>query len=209
MSEIVQAAPKAVKTPTEYIKVTMEDGTEVEFPRSRKTAKTVTVDEASGTVAVRFDFVNGAVRSISSSEVSPATMLQAMGHGIAQKAGDEYSGVKEVEDMVLAVEEIFARLRSGDWIAVREGGDSTAGASVVIKAIMEVTGKDVAFVKTFLQGKLDAAKTKGEKLSRQELYNSFRAPNSKTGAVIKRLEEDKLAKSNKVDAGDLLAEMGV
>ena len=42
-----------------------------------------------------------------------------------------------------------------------------------------------------LQGKLDAAKARGEKLSRQELYNSFRNPATKTGAIIKRLEEEK------------------
>jgi hypothetical protein len=125
----------------------------------------------------------------------------------SQKAGDEYSGVKEVEDMVLSVEDIFTRLRAGDWAAAREAGDSTAGASIVIKALMEATGKPVDFIKDFLDKKLAAAKAKGEKLSRQDLYNSFRNPTSKTGAIIKRLEEEKLAKATKVDAGDLLAEM--
>ena len=51
-------------------------------------------------------------------------------------------------------------------------------------------------------------KAKGEKLSRQELYNGFRSANTPTGVVIKRLEEEKLAKSTKVNAADMLAEIG-
>ena len=110
--------------------------------------------------------------------------------------------------MVLACDEMYERLRKGEWFKAGEGsGDSLAGASVVIKAICEATGKTVEFVKGFLNTKLEAAKAKGEKLSRQELYNSFRNPTTKTGAIIKRLEEEKLSKSTKVDSGALLAEI--
>ena len=56
--------------------------------------------------------------------------------------------------------------------------------------------------------KLAAAKAKGEKLSRQELYASFRNPTSKTGAVIKRLEEEKASKGAKIDSDALLADLG-
>ena len=206
MSETQVNETKATKAATVYTDVTMTDGRVVKFPGNRKTDKTITVSDDS--VSVRFDFFNGETRTLSSTELSPALMLQALGHGIAQKAGDEYSGVKELDDMVLAVAEIFGRLRAGDWAAAREAGDSTSGASIVIKAIMEVTGKSVEFVKEFLQKKLDAAKAKGEKLSRQELYNGFRSANTPTGVVIKRLEEEKLAKSTKVNAADMLAEIG-
>ena len=206
MSETQVNETKATKAATVYTDVTMTDGRVVKFPGNRKTDKTITVSDDS--VSVRFDFFNGETRTLSSTELSPALMLQALGHGIAQKAGDEYSGVKELDDMVLAVDEIFGRLRAGDWAAAREAGDSTSGASIVIKAIMEVTGKSVEFVKEFLQKKLDAAKAKGEKLSRQELYNGFRSANTPTGVVIKRLEEEKLAKSTTVNAADMLAEIG-
>lgn len=206
MSETT-AAPAAKKPATVYTKVTMEDGREVSFAGNRKSDKTILLDETGKAVGVRFDFLNGATRSLMFSEVPELTLWYAAGHGISQKAGDEYSGVKEVEDMVLSVEDIFTRLRAGDWAAAREAGDSTAGASIVIKALMEATGKPVDFIKDFLNKKLEAAKARGEKLSRQDLYNSFRNPTSKTGAIIKRLEEEKLAKSTKVDAGDLLAEM--
>lgn len=200
-------ATPAKKPATVYTKVKMEDGREVEFAGNRKSDKTILIADDGKATGVRFDFLNGRTLTLAFSEISEATALYACGHGIAQKAGDEYSGVKEIDDMVLAVEGIFARLRAGDWAAAREAGDSTAGASIVIKALMEVTGKPIEFIKSFLDGKLEAAKAKGEKLSRQDLYNSFRNPTSKTGIVIKRLEEEKLAKANKVDAGDLLAEM--
>ena len=209
MSEATQDTPvKVKKPPTEYIKVTMEDGRAVEFAASRKTDKTILEDADGNATGVRIDFVNGATRSVLFSELSQGILLQSCGHGISQKAGDNYASVKEVEDMVLAVDEIFGRLRQGDWAVKGEPGDSTNGASIVIKAIMEVTSKDITFVKGFLQGKLDAAKARGEKLSRQELYNSFRVPTSKTGQVIKRMEEEKLSKSTKADAGALLEEMG-
>lgn len=204
---MTETATPAKKTATVYTKVTMEDGREVEFAGNRKSDKTILQDAEGKAYGVRFDFLNGRTLTLNFSEISETTALYACGHGIAQKAGDEYSGVKEIDDMVLAVEGIFARLRAGEWAAAREAGDSTAGASIVIKALMEVTGKPIEFIKSFLDGKLEAAKAKGEKLSRQDLYNSFRNPTSKTGIVIKRLEEERLAKANKVDAGDLLAEM--
>lgn len=207
MSETATQEAKPAKKATEYVTVQMTDGRKVEFPTTRKTSKEVTIDEATGIVTVRFDFINGETRSITSTELSPSTLLQSAGHGIAQKAGDEYSGVKEVDDMVLAVEEIFQRLRKGEWSVTRESGDSTAGGSIVVRALVEHTGKDAAFVKSFLQKKLDKAKEAGQKLSRQEVYNSFRAPDSPVAAIIERMEKEKLAKSSFVSAADLLVEM--
>ena len=208
MSE-TQATPeaKAPKKETVYERITMTDGRVVEFAGTRQTDKTILTDEAGTPVGVRFDFRNGETRSLLLSELSPGLLAYAAGHGVSQKAGDEYSGVKEIVFNVLAAAEIFTRLRAGEWGVARGASDSTAGASIVIKAIMEATSKDMATVKAFLQGKLDKAKAAGEKLSRQELYNSFRNPATKTGAIIKRLEEEKLAKSTKVNAGDLLGEL--
>lgn len=207
MSNEATVATPAKKTATVYTPVTMEDGRTVQFAGNRKSDKTILTDTVGNAYGVRFDFANGKTQSLMFSEIPKGIALYACGHGIAQKAGDEYSGVKEVDDMALAVEEIFKRLRAGEWAAAREAGDSTAGASIVIRALMEVTGKPIEFIKTFLDGKLEAAKAKGEKLSRQDLYNSFRNPTSKTGIVIKRLEEERLAKSNKVDSDALLGEM--
>lgn len=207
MSETATAETKATKTPTVYTDVTMSDGRVVKFAGKRKVQKDVEVT-ASGDVIVRLDFVNGESRMISTAELTRELILQACGHGLSQKIGDNFAGVEQVEDMVLETDDMISRLRKGDWSVAREAGDSAAGASIVIKALMEVTGKDAATIKGFLQGKLDKAKAAGQKLSRQELYNSFRAPGTPTAPVIKRLEEERLTKSNKVSAMDLLGELG-
>jgi len=78
-----------------------------------------------------------------------------------------------------------------------------SGASIVVQAICQATGKDIATVKAFLQKKLDADKD----LSRRALYDSFRVAGTKTGQIIKALEEAKLAKTAKVDADAALSEI--
>jgi hypothetical protein len=199
---------KAKRPATEYTKVKMDDGREVEFAGKRKMAKEIIVDEAAGNVTTRFDFRNGKTLTVSASQLTKADALYACGHGLGQKCGDNAAGVDDVEDMYLAVEDVVKQLTvDKSWSAAREAGDSTAGASIVIKAICEANGKSVDFVKEFLNKKLEAAKAAGQKLSRQELYNAFRNPATKTGQIIKRLEEEKLAKGSSVDASALLAEM--
>jgi len=58
-------------------------------------------------------------------------------------------------------------------------------------------------VKAYLQKKLDA----DPELSRRALYDSFRVAGTKTGLIIKRLEDAKLAKNAKVDADAELADI--
>ena len=186
----------------------MIDGRVVQFPGTRQVDKTVEVDAANGTWKVRFDFRNGETRSISSTELDNETNLQAGGHGVSQKTGDSWASLKDPDDMVLKCDDMLERLRKGEWFQPSEAGDSMAGAGIVIKAIMEVTGRDVGFVKKYLQGLLDSAKTRGEKLSRQELYAGFRGMNTPTGPIIKRLEEEKLQGFvSKVNVNDMLAGM--
>jgi hypothetical protein len=209
-----QATATPAKAKTEYTAVKMEDGRTVQFPGTRQVSKEINVGD--GEVSVRFDFRNGATRSISSGDLTEALQLQALGHGLSQKIGDSWASIKAVEDMVLQCDELLEQVKGGNWFAPSAGGsgDSMAGASIVIRAIVEATGKDVAFVKDFLKKKLDAAKAAVDagnpaaKLTRQDLYSSFRNPTTKTGQIIKRLEEEALTKNNKVDSSALLAEMG-
>lgn len=205
MSDSINEAP-AVKAKTEYNNVTMEDGHIVAFPGKRQMAREIT-RENSGHVSVRFDFTNGKSLSISSADLTPEVASAVFGNGLSQKVGDETAGVKEVEDMYLAAEAMVERLKNGDWSKGRVAGDGFSGASVVIQAICEVKGKTVEVVKAFLAKKLEDAKARGEKLTRNELYNSFRNPESATGAVIERLEREKRTKSTKVSATELLSEM--
>lgn len=206
MSE-VQVATAPAKSKTEYTTIKMEDGRDVQFAGTRQVDKTSLIDVAAGTAAVRFDFRNGKTITLAANELTPETQLTALAHGLSQKVGDEWSGTKDIEDIVLTAEAIVTRLKKDGWSAPREAGDSLSGASVVIRAIVEATGKTVEAVKAFLDGKIEAAKARGEKLTRQELYSSFRNPASKTGQIIKRLEEEKAAKATKFSADDLLAEM--
>lgn len=226
MTDAVAEAPAAVaakKPKTEVTQVTMSDGRSVGFSGKRKMVKETIIDESkialdgdtvtlsTGAVSVRIDFRNGETRLWA---VPVKLVAKAVGHGGEQKLGDETAGEEKVEDMVIAVDDLLTTLNAGDWNRKGEAG-GFSGASVVIRAIMEATkaadgtgGKSVEEVKAFLQKKLDAAVAKNEKLSRKDLYDSFRNPNSKTGQIIERLEREDRAKNNKVDADSALSELG-
>lgn len=204
------------KPKTEVTLVKMSDGREVGFAGKRKMVKSTIIDDSKivsdnntitlekGAVSVRLDFRNGETRVFT----PPVSLVaKSVGHGLEQKLGDETAGEAKVEDMVLAVDDLMEQLSKGEWGVVREAG-GFSGASIVIRAIMEASGKTQDAVKEFLQKKLDDAKTRNEKLSRKDLYDSFRNPNSKTGKIIARMEEEERAKNAKVDADAALAELG-
>lgn len=201
--------------------IQMSDGRSVEFVGTRKVLKQTLLDESKialdggmlvlqpGAVAIQMDFRNGESRRY---DVPLALLARFAGHGAEQKYGDELAVGKDKEvtldDMVIWADDLNDRIQKGEWRQRSEAtGDSFAGASIVIRALMEATGKDQATIKSFLQSKLDGAKARGEKLSRKELYDSFRAPNTRTGVIIQRLEQERLAKTAKVDADAQLDEL--
>ena len=208
--ETVEVSKKTSKT--EYTTVKMTDGREVSFAGKRKVVKEtvlddskIEVDEGSGivqfqigAVAVRMDFRNGETRLLP----IPLSLLgRFAGHGGEQKFGDELASPADKplseEDMVIAIDDLNAEIQAGKWGKGRAaGGGGVSGASVVVKAIMEATGKDQLTVKAYLQKKLDGDK----ELTRRALYDSFRVAGTRTGIIIKRMEEEKLAKTAKVDA---------
>ncbi len=193
------------KTPKEKspeVKVTMTDGREVVFVGKRRMIKETTEDGTK--VTARFDFVNGETRSITV-DLTDALAPKFLGHGILQKVGDETAGDKEVADMVLHVDAILDRLSKGEWGVERGASDGFSGASVVIKALVEVTGKTVDWVKEFLEKKLADGKESG--LTRQKLYAAFRAPGTKTAPVIDRMEAEKASKESGVDGDAVISEM--
>lgn len=197
------------KKAREVTVVEMTDGRSVEFVGKKRMDKEVIID--GNEVSVRFDFKNGQTRTILAGTLDPSIQLQAIGHGLSQKIGDETAGEEDVDDMVVAVDSIIDRLGNGSWTAPRAAGsgDSFSGASIVIKALAEVTGKSAEDIKAFLQAKLDKAAAAGEKLTRAALYASFRVPGTKTAPVIERLEAEKRAKAGgAVNADDLLTELG-
>lgn len=195
-----EAVEQGSKKPArEVVAIEMTDGRTVEFAGKRKMLKTTRAEH--GKASVIFDFRNGETRTF---HVPHEMIAQFAAHGAAQKIGDEASGEEDVDDMVLAVDNMIGRLEKGEWkVARATTGDSFRGANIVVKAICEVTGQSVEKVKEFLEAKL--ASTEG--LTRQKLYSSFRNPSSKTGQVIARLEQEKASKSEQIHADDLLADL--
>lgn len=157
--------------------VTMEDGTVVDFPGTRKMLKTFDINEDTGEITVRIDFRNGKFVSL---VVPGAITLRAAAHGILQKLGDEAASFKDsIDDAFTAVEALAERLGEGNWNAERES-NTVSGQSFLVQALMEFRSKSLQEVKEFLKDK-----TREEKLAMKQ--------NPKLQPIIKRLEEERAA----------------
>lgn len=195
-SVAAEAAVKPKKPATEFVKVTMEDGSEMEFagaedsPRKRKLLKDSTIKE-DGSVVVNLAFRNGKKIAYT---LNPALILAFAAHGAEQKLGDAAAGEVDIDDMVLSIEDVIERLDKGEWNAVRESS-GMAGTSVLLQALVQVTGRPVADLKTWLKTKSAADKT--------ALRNS-----DKLRPVVQEIEAKKAAKTAGVDTNALLAEIG-
>lgn len=186
------ASPPATsaKPKTEVEKVKMSDGREVEFAGKRKLQKEVVLVEGQPP-AVRFDFRNGETRLFT---IPEALLQQFAAHGASQKIGDETAGEDDVDDMTLAVDALIDRLNKGEWSVKREGG-GFGGTSILMRALVEHSGKPIEVIKAFLGNKSQA-----EKLA-------LRA-HGPIKAIVDRLEAEKLAKASgasKINADELLA----
>lgn len=179
------------KTETQVETVSMTDGRLVDFAGKRKLLKESYTDSADGKVKVRLDFRNGQTRLFS---IPDALVARFAAHGAEQKLGDEIAGVDDVEDCVLAVDDLIDRLYNGEWGVKREG-NGMSGTSVLLKALVESTGKSVETIKEFLKGKSQAEKV--------ALRN-----NPKIKPIVDKIEAEKASKGSKVDTDALLAELG-
>lgn len=185
------ATPNASKT--EKIPVTMNDGSVVEFNKKQKLVKTSTIAD-NGDVALRMDFNNGETRNIQIPTTSPL-YARFVAHGAEQKLGDAIAGEDNIDDAILAVESVIGRLNAGEWTVARQGG-SFSGTSILIRALVEASGKTVDEVKGFLENKSQAEKLA---LRRTE----------KLKPIIERLEAEKATKGTPVDTDALLGELGL
>lgn len=169
--------------------VKMDDGREVEFTGKRKMLKE-SITREDGSLAVRLDFVNGETRTFG----LPTSLVPKFAlHGAEQKLGDEIAGIDDVEDCIMAIDELTDRLSKGEWAAKRESS-GMAGTSVLAKALVELTGKTIEQVKAFL-----SAKTQAEKVALRG--------NAQLKPIIDRLEATKNAKKTGVDTDGLLGEL--
>lgn len=182
---------KMAKQEAQVETVVMTDGRPVDFAGKRKILKTSLIGD-DGKVAVRLDFRNKETRLF---ELPAALMNKFAAHGAEQKLGDEVAGIEDTDDAVLAVDELIARLGRGEWTVKREGS-GMSGTSVLLKALVEKSGKSIEEIKAFLAGKSQADKV--------ALRNS-----PKLKPIIDRLEAEKASKATKVDTDALLGELGV
>lgn len=223
----VPAAAKPKKKEIVKVSVKMTDGRVVEFPESQSVKRQAVEDPSGVYVGVQFDFKNGETRTVLITDV-PAVASYAACHGLIQKIGDEWAGAKDevtkqpvgIDDIVLIADEIINRLKAGDWFTESKGGESLAGASVVITALVAVSkeadpaglGKTPTEVKAFLDKKLEslktAAETAGQKPpTRAALYQSYRKPGTKVAAKIAEIEAQRAAKNAVVDADEEVARL--
>lgn len=174
--------------------VVMRDGRTVEFPGKRKMQKTSYQSE-NGDLTVRLDFINGETRIV---KLNPALINKYALHGAEQKLGDEIAGESDIDDAILAIDQLVERLDKGEWTQARESG-GMSGTSVLVKALVEYNGKPVEVVKAFLKDKTQAQK--------MALRGAMK-PNAQgitLKSIVDRLESEKLAKSASVNTDELLA----
>jgi hypothetical protein len=170
---------------TEFESVTMNDGRVVDFAGKQRCK--VDTKETEAGLYVQLDFKNGESRVFKMrTDMVPLFAL----HGAKQKLVDEMAGIKDLDDAILAVDELVERLDNGEWSIKRASGEGIAGTSVLLRALVEYTGKSVAEVKARLK---DMSQT--EKMA-------MRA-NAKLKPIIERMEQEKAGRSN-VDTDGLL-----
>lgn len=191
-------APKKAKKEPEVTTMTMKDGRTVDFVGKRKLLKE-NVDHE-GTPAVRLDFINGETRIVpvtigATPENANGLLVELAQHGLKQKLGDEIAGLEDIDDGVLAIDDLIDKLKAGQFNQARQG-DGQAGASILVKALVEVTQKDVDTVKAFLKDKSAAEK------------KALRSADG-IAQVVQRLEAEKAARSKgpAVDVGALLGQL--
>lgn len=192
MPEDTATAPKATASKTEKLPVTMSDGRTVEFNKKQKLVKTSTIGD-DGNVSVRLDFSNGQTRDFT---VPSQLLTRFAAHGAEQKLGDAIAGETDVNDAVESVDDLIGRLNNGEWNIQRAAG-AFSGTSVLIQALVEVSGKSVEDIRGFL-----ANKSQAEKIALRR--------SDKLRPTIERLEAEKASKSkNAVDTDSLLGELGL
>ena len=177
------------KQETQIETVVMQDGRAVDFAGKRKLLKESIVGD-DGSVQIRLDFRNGETRLFT---LPSNLMARFAAHGAEQKLGDEIAGTEDVEDCVLAVDNLIDRLYNGEWSVKRET-NGMAGTSVLMRALVEHTGKTPEQIKAFLSGKSQAEKV--------ALRN-----NPKIKPIVDRIEVEKASRKTNVDTDALLGEL--
>ena len=146
MTQVEQSeAQVAVETPSNKVSVTFPDGNSFEFSPRFKSKKAVD----SAAKVVTFYVRNGAQIQVELDRIPESVQLQLALHGIAQKVGDDAAGVEDPDDIASAFETMRDQLYAGTWSSERAKGEFT-GASMLVRAVAEVTSQPVEKVKARL-----------------------------------------------------------
>lgn len=201
---------KSAKKEREFEVVRMADGREVQFSgapgaqRAQRMKKESLFNDAGQWIGTRFDFRDG--RSILFDVARLPTQLadnsgsyDALGvlasHGAEQKFGDSAAGAKTVSDMFDEVDGTIEQVYEGRWTVEREGG-SFAGTTLLLRALVEQTGKPVDALRAWLK-----TKTKEQKDAMKD------HPSSPLKPIVERLRAEEAAKAAHVDLGAQFAEL--
>lgn len=173
----------------EPTQVIMEDGRVENFSARKKMIKETEI-AGDGTITTRLSFANGRVINFTMPEEMKNRFAS---FGADQKFGDNIAGLDDVDDCILATEQLAERLLAGEWSMKRESS-GMGGTSILVRALVEHTGKTVEKIKEFLAGKSQA-----EKLA---LRN-----NTRIKPIIEKLEAEKISKKAGVDTDAMLDEL--
>jgi hypothetical protein len=151
------------------------------------------IDDAGIAQSVLFTFANGEQLNVMLDVLNPIVAAYAMAHGIKQKIGDataisrnpDNGRSASVQDKFEAAKAVYDRLLGGEWNAPREGGGGQG--NLLLRAMVEFTGKPVETVKTWLDSKSDDERAALRK-------------NAKVAAIIVRMQAEKADKSIDTDA---------
>ena len=160
----------------------------------------MSVDIFNTTVTVTFS--NGRELAVDVSTLTPEMQQQAMLHGIKQKLVDagalsrntETGKPASVDDKYAAVLEVHGRLLAGVWHKERakKADETVASKDLLARALMQMTGKDRAYVDDYL-----SAKTK-------EQRNALKK-NPRVAAIVAELSAATV--SNGINTDELLGEL--
>lgn len=177
----------ASKPKTAPTRVTMSDGTVVEFPTRIKMRKTAAVDEA-GQIVCRLDFADGTVRMAP----MPENFLRLFAaEGIKARFAAAVASAESIAEMIKATDDLQALWGSGRWEEERPVQERPlTDTEVLAHAITEVSGKPVEAMLEWVKSQTKASRVKME-------------ADPRVAGIVARIRSEQAAKFNGGEASPL------
>lgn len=166
---------------------------------NKKASSVITTDIFGSVLTLTFPTI-GETLEIDTTKLADDIIKQAVLHGLKQKLVDAAAIARNpdtgrsptAQDKFDAVKEVFDRLTHAtnpQWNKTRVAGEGLSGAGLLIRALMEMTGKSRSEIEEFLE-----PKTKEQRAALKK--------NPKVAAIIARLQSSK-----DEDTDDMLSEL--